>query len=65
MKEGRLSKGRSRKEVRFTAAPSKAELPADYATLLADLKQRISNERLRVVLWPTPPWSCSIGTLAK
>ena len=50
MKEGRLSKGRSRKEVRFTAAPSKAELPADYATLLADLKQRISNERLRVVL---------------
>ncbi len=50
MKEGRLSKGRSRKEARFTAAPSKAELPADYATLLADLKQRISNERLRVVL---------------
>jgi predicted nuclease of restriction endonuclease-like (RecB) superfamily len=50
MKEGRLSKGRSRKEVRFTAAPSKAELPADYARLLADLKQRIANERLRVVL---------------
>lgn len=49
MKEGRLSKGRSRKEVRFTAAPSKTELPADYATLLADLKQHISNERLRVV----------------
>ena len=50
MKEGRLSKGRIRKEALFTAAPSKAELPADYATLLADLKQRISKERLRVVL---------------
>ena len=50
MKEGRLSKGRSRKEALFTAAPSKAELPADYGTLLADLKQRIANERLRVVL---------------
>ena len=50
MNERRLSRGRSRKEARFTASPSKAELPADYADLLADLKQRIGGERLRMVL---------------
>ena len=50
MKEQRLSRGRARPEARFTAVPSKAELPADYATLLAELKQRIGGERLRMVL---------------
>jgi predicted nuclease of restriction endonuclease-like (RecB) superfamily len=37
-------------EARFTTAPPKADLPADYATLLHELKQRIAGERLRVVL---------------
>lgn len=46
----RRSKGRARDEARFTAVPSKSELPTDYAALLADLKQRIAGERLRVVL---------------
>lgn len=46
----RRSKGRARDEARFTAAPSKSELPADYAALLADLKQRIAGERLHIVL---------------
>lgn len=50
MKEKRLSKGHASKEARFTAAPSKSALPADYAALLAGLKQRIAGERLRVVL---------------
>ena len=50
MKEQRLSRGRARPEARFTAVPSKAELPVDYATLLAELKQRIGGERLRMVL---------------
>ncbi len=50
MKEKRLAKGRARSEARFTAAPSTAELPSGYAALLADLKQRIAGERLRVVL---------------
>jgi len=50
MKKNRLSKGRARDEARFTAAPSKSDLPPDYAGLLADLKQRIAGERLRVVL---------------
>lgn len=46
----RRSKGRTRDEAIFPAAPPKAELPNDYAALLADLKQRIAGERLRVVL---------------
>jgi len=50
MTQKRLSKGRAREEARFTAAPSKAELPGDYAATLRDLKQRITGERLRVVM---------------
>jgi len=47
---GRLSRGRARREALFTAAPSKAGLPKDYAAILGVLKQRIAHERLRVVL---------------
>jgi len=36
--------------VRSTAVPSKTELPEDYAVTLAELKQRIAGERLRMVL---------------
>lgn len=50
MTQKRLSKGRAREEARFTAAPSKAELPGDYAATLRELKQRITGERLRVVM---------------
>jgi predicted nuclease of restriction endonuclease-like (RecB) superfamily len=46
----RLAKGRSREQARFTAVPSKVDLPKDYAVLLGELKQRIAGERLRVVL---------------
>jgi len=48
--DGRLSRGRARKEALFTAAPSKAGLPQDYAAVLEALKRRIAGERLRVVL---------------
>ena len=49
-KEKRMAKGRAREEARFTAVPSKAELPGDYAATLHELKQRITGERLRVVM---------------
>ena len=49
-KEKRMAKGRAREEARFTAVPSKAELPGDYASTLRELKQRITGERLRVVM---------------
>lgn len=42
---GRLDEGAI-----FPVAPSSAELPADYADWFAYLKQRIQQERLRVVL---------------
>ena len=50
MKETRLSSGRARSEARFTAAPARADLPADYSALLDDLKKRIAGERLRIIL---------------
>ena len=46
----RLSLGRSTKGARFTASPSRADLPRDYAAILEDLKRRISGERLRMVM---------------
>lgn len=46
----RLTKGHSRQGARFTATPSKAGFPVGYAETLQELKQRISSERLRVVL---------------
>ncbi len=46
----RRARGRSRQEAIFPAAPSRAELPADYLSTLADIKQRIQDRRLRVVV---------------
>jgi predicted nuclease of restriction endonuclease-like (RecB) superfamily len=48
--ESRLSRGRRHDDAHFPAVPAHAGLPSDYGTLLADLKQRIATERLRVVL---------------
>lgn len=50
MKKQLLSREHVSPEARFTTAPPKVDLPADYATLLHELKQRIAGERLRVVL---------------
>ena len=50
MKESRLSRGRASSEARFTVAPARADLPADYSALLDDLKKRIAGERLRIIL---------------
>jgi predicted nuclease of restriction endonuclease-like (RecB) superfamily len=46
----RLTRGRRRDSAHFPIAPGKAKLPRDYGHLLADLKQRIARQRLRVVL---------------
>ena len=46
----RLARGRSRDEARFTAAPTKATLPATYSTTLAEIKQFVQQSRLRTVL---------------
>jgi len=46
----RLSLGRLKKDARFTAIPSRVDLPRAYAATLEDLKRRISNERLRIVM---------------
>jgi len=47
----RLTRGRTRAGgVSFPAAPSHAELPRGYAKTLGEIKRRIQQERLRVVL---------------
>lgn len=48
--DSRLTRGRTRGDAHFPAAPAHAGLPSDYGRLLADLKQRIAQQRLRVVL---------------
>ena len=50
MSSERKSIGRSRKEVSFPSPAGKSELPADYAALLGEIKDRIRSERLQVVL---------------
>lgn len=47
---GRMVRGRQRPDAAFPAAPAKYALPKGYAAVLADLKQRIGQERLRTVL---------------
>ena len=42
--------GRRRADVSIPAPPAKRELPADYAALLGEIKERIRTERVRVVL---------------
>lgn len=46
----RKQRGRTDGSVMFPVAPVRNEMPNDYADMLADLKQRIRQERLRVVL---------------
>lgn len=46
----RKHRGRIDRSVIFPVASPIAELPPDYAAWLADLKQRIQHERLRIVL---------------
>ena len=48
---GRKTRGHShRKDASFPAPVGKGELPANYADLLGQIKERIHSERLRVVL---------------
>ena len=46
----RGSRGRKREDASFPAPPSHAGLPDDYATILAEIKQRIQTARLRTVM---------------
>ena len=46
----RLHRGRRKKEAIFPVAPAASTVPASYTSLLSDLKTRIRQERLRVVL---------------
>ncbi len=46
----RKQRGRKDRSVNFPVAPTRAETPADYAPLLAELKQRIRQERVRILL---------------
>ena len=46
----RRALGRMQPEASFPLAPPVAELPGDYGGLLADLKNRIATERLRVTM---------------
>jgi predicted nuclease of restriction endonuclease-like (RecB) superfamily len=49
--DARLARGRVRAEgATFPVAPPRSELPQGYAETLGDIKQRIQQERLRVVM---------------
>jgi len=49
--DARLARGRVRTEgATFPVAPPRSELPEGYAETLGDIKQRIQQERLRVVM---------------
>jgi len=49
-RDERRTRGRTREEAAFLAVPPLAELPDDYLLTLAEIKQRIQQERLRVVV---------------
>ncbi len=49
-KTERKQRGRVDRSVMFPVAPLKVELPVDYPDWLADLKQRIQTERLRIII---------------
>ena len=49
-REGRLSLGRQKDEVIFPVAPLLAKMPKSYRAFLINLKKRVQQERLRVVL---------------
>ncbi len=48
--DARKIRGRSREEALFPVAPMRSDLPKDYAAALAEIKDRVRQERLRVVL---------------
>ncbi len=48
--EERLYLGKKKEDVHFPVAPSIATMPKTYAVFFSDLKKRIQQERLRVVL---------------
>ncbi|MGH7995676.1 MAG: DUF1016 N-terminal domain-containing protein [Opitutaceae bacterium] len=48
--DSRRSLGRAREGAQFTAPPSLAEMPADYASTLVAIKKEIRESRLRTVL---------------
>lgn len=48
--EIRRSRGRTRDEAIFPVAPPKSDLPDDYMEVLGRIKERVRQERLRVVL---------------
>src|SRR3990167_10055266 len=50
LKSERKQRGRVDRTVMFPVAPPKVELPVDYPNWLADLKQRIQSERLRIII---------------
>ena len=49
-KDERGTRGRQRNDASFPAPPAKTHLPESYAAVVAELKERIRAERLRVVL---------------
>src|SRR6266508_2558778 len=46
----RRSRGRAREGASFPVAPPRSELPSDYVETLTEIKRRVQEERLRVVL---------------
>ena len=52
--QARLSRGRTREDARFTAAPSLAGLPESYATTLQEIKTLLRSARVRAVLAANP-----------
>jgi predicted nuclease of restriction endonuclease-like (RecB) superfamily len=46
----RRSRGRAREGASFPVAPPRSELPSDYVETLSEIKRRVQEERLRVVL---------------
>ncbi len=49
-KNGRRVFGRTREASSFSVPPAAHDMPHDYALMLEELKTRIQEERLRVVL---------------
>jgi hypothetical protein len=48
--DGRKTRGRERQGASFPVTPVHADLPDGYPSTLAEIKQRIQAERLRVVM---------------
>jgi len=61
----RKSRGRSREGASFPVPREKIEVPAEYAAVLDELKNRIQSERLRVTMAANRLWCSCIGISAK